>query len=252
MVFPDSVQHNLLIAALPAAEQAAWQERLEPMLLSTGDVLHQPGSRLDHVWFPISAVVSLLHGTPEGASSEVALVGHEGLVGTWLLMGDDAAPGWALVHGSGLGYRAPSAWLIEEFERNGALRVLLLHYTQALTTQIAQTAVCNRHHSLLQRLGRWLLQNLEQVPGDELLMTHELIASLLGVRREGVSEALGRLQHAGVIRCARGQIQVLDRAGLERQACDCCGLMKQEYERLLPALPALRPGSSARPLTYRR
>ena len=227
---------NHLLAALPAAERRRWLPLLEPVDLSLGQVLYESGSTMSHVYFPSTAIVSLLYVMEDGASAEIAVVGNEGLVGIALFMGGESTPSRAVVQSAGKGHRMRAAAVKEEFDRSSAVLHLLLRYTQALMTQMAQTAVCNRHHSLDQQLCRWLLLSLDRLQGNELVMTQELIANMLGVRREGVTEAALKLQNAGLIRYARGRIRVLDRAGLERRTCECYAVVKKEYERLLPAL----------------
>jgi len=227
-------RQNHLLAALAAADWARWLPLLEPVDLPLGKVLFEPGSRLDHVVFPTTAVVSLLHGTKDGDTAQIAVVGCEGIVGVSLLMGGDSTTSRAVVQSAGQGFRLKSHLMLQEFNRSAAVLHLMLRYTQALMTQMAQTAVCNRHHSLNQQLCRWLLVNLDRVPADELVVTQELIASLLGVRREGVTEAAGQLQQDGLIRYQRGRVLVLDRARLERRSCECYAVVKNEYARLLP------------------
>ena len=227
---------NHLLAALPAAERQRWLPQLEPVDLPLGQVLYESGSTMSHVYFPSTAIVSLLYVMEDGASAEIAVVGNEGLVGIALFMGGESTPSRAVVQSAGKGHRMRAAAVKEEFDRSSAVLHLLLRYTQALITQMAQTAVCNRHHSLDQQLCRWLLLSLDRLQGNELVMTQELIANMLGVRREGVTEAALKLQNAGLIRYARGRIRVLDRAGLERRTCECYAVVKKEYERLLPAL----------------
>lgn len=227
---------NHLLAALPAAERQRWLPLLEPVDLPLGQVLYESGSTMSHVYFPSTAIVSLLYVMEDGASAEIAVVGNEGLVGIALFMGGESTPSRAVVQSAGMGHRMRAAAVKEEFDRSSAVLHLLLRYTQALITQMAQTAVCNRHHSLDQQLCRWLLLSLDRLQGNELVMTQELIANMLGVRREGVTEAALKLQNAGLIRYARGHIRVLDRAGLERRTCECYAVVKKEYERLLPAL----------------
>jgi CRP-like cAMP-binding protein len=208
-----------------------------------GSVLYESGSRLDHVYFPANSIVSLLYVMADGASAEIAVVGNDGVVGVSLFMGGETTPSRAVVQSAGVAYRLPGSVLKEEFRRGGATQQLLLRYTQALLTQMAQTAVCNRHHSVDQQLCRWLLLSLDRLSSNELAMTQELIANMLGVRREGVTEAAGKLQAAGVIRYSRGRITVLDRPALEAQACECYAVVKQESDRLLPYPGA---GSGAR------
>ncbi|AKJ28608.1 Crp/Fnr family transcriptional regulator [Caldimonas brevitalea] len=232
--FDAALSQNQLLAVLP---REAW-ERLRPHLevveLGLGQVLYEPGRTMSHVYFPHTAIVSLLYVLEDGACAEIAVVGYEGLVGVALFMGGDSTPSRAVVQSAGQAVRLPARVLREEFDAAGAVMHLLLRYTQALITQMAQTAVCNRHHTLEQQLCRWLLLSLDRLHGNELVMTQELIANMLGVRREGVTQAAGRLQHAGLIRYSRGHITVLDRAGLEAQVCECYGVVKQECDRLLP------------------
>ena len=201
-----------------------------------GKVLYESGSRLTHVYFPTTSIVSLLYVMEDGASAEIAVVGNEGIVGISLFMGGESTPSRALVQSAGQGYRLKADLMLQEFSRAGAVMHLLLRYTQALITQMAQTAVCNRHHSLDQQLCRWLLLSLDRLHSKELVMTQELIANMLGVRREGVTEAAGNLQQAGLIRYQRGHITVLDREKLERRTCECYAVVKKEYDRLLPPM----------------
>ncbi len=225
---------NRLLAALPPAEWQRWQPDLEVVELPLGQVLYESGSTLSHVYFPTTAIVSLLYVMENGASAEIAVVGNEGLVGIALFMGGESTPSRAVVQSAGRGYRLRAAVMKEEFNKSSPVLHLLLRYTQALITQMAQTAVCNRHHSLDQQLCRWLLLSLDRLEGSELVMTQELIANMLGVRREGVTEAALKLQASGVIRYARGRISVLDRPALERRSCECYAVVKTEYDRLLP------------------
>ncbi len=232
---PDARQ-NRLLAALP---DAVWQRlrfALEPTELKLGQVLCESGRAFTQAIFPSTAVVSLMVMSENGASAQIAAVGNEGMVGVPLFMGGGSTPSRAVVQSAGAGFRLNAAVLLDEFNRGGPAQQLLLRYTQALITQMAQTAVCNRHHSLEQQLCRWLLQTLDRVRGSELLATQELIASQLGVRREGVTEHAVGLQKAGLIRYARGRISVLDRPGLERRSCECYAVLRQEHRRLLPAL----------------
>jgi CRP-like cAMP-binding protein len=228
----EHIKKNHLLAALPDSVQARLLPQLEPVDMPLGGVLYEPGGRLTHVYFPTTAIVSLLYVMENGASAEIAVVGNEGIVGVSLFMGGESTPSRAVVQSAGEGFRLKSATMKEEF--NGPMLHLLLRYTQALITQMAQTAVCNRHHSLDQQLCRWLLLSLDRLPGDELLMTQELIANMLGVRREGVTEGAMKLQNAGLIRYARGRISVLDRRGLEQRTCECYAVVRKEYQRLLP------------------
>lgn len=231
---PSDPKLNQLLAALPPDVWERWAIQLEPVDLPLGTVLYESGTRLSHVYFPASAIVSLLYVMENGASAEIAIVGHEGLVGVSLFMGGDSTPSRAVVQSAGQGYRLKASSMMQEFNRAGPVMHLLLRYTQALITQMSQTAVCNRHHSLDQQLCRWLLLSLDRLPSSELVMTQELIANMLGVRREGVTEAAGKLQAAGLIRYHRGHITVLDRTGLEQRTCECYAVVKQEYDRLLP------------------
>jgi CRP-like cAMP-binding protein len=230
---------NRLLAALPAAVWQRWQPLLEAVELPLGRVLYESGRELSHVYFPTTAIVSLLYVMENGASAEIAVVGNEGLVGISLFMGGDTTPSRAVVQSAGQGWRLAAEALKEEFNRAGPVLHLLLRYTQALITQMSQTAVCNRHHSLDQQLCRWLLLSLDRLEGSELVMTQELIANMLGVRREGVTETALKLQQAGLIRYARGRIKVLDRPGLEQRTCECYAVVKQEYRRLLPSATAI-------------
>lgn len=231
-------QQNHLLAALPPAEFARLLPHLEYVPMPLGEVLYESGSRLHHVYFPTTSIVSLLYVMEDGASAEIAVVGNEGILGIALFMGGETTPNRAVVQSAGHGYRLKAQLLKDEFNRAGPLLHLLLRYIQALLTQMAQTAVCNRHHSVDQQLCRWLLLSLDRLPSQELVMTQELIANMLGVRREGVTEAAGKLQSAGLIHYRRGHITVLDRAGLEARACECYGVVKKEFDRLLPNLIA--------------
>ncbi len=233
---PDSASplHNHLLAALPVAEQELLFPHLHPVEMPLGKVLYESGDALRYVYFPTNCIVSLLYVMEDGSSAEISVVGNEGLVGVALFMGGETTPSRAIVQSAGGAYRLPGQRLKDEFHRNGALQILLLRYTQALLTQMAQTAVCNRHHSVDQQLCRWLLLSLDRLDANQLTMTQELIANMLGVRREGVTEAAGKLQKLGVIRYSRGQITVLDRPGLERLSCECYAVVKRETDRLLP------------------
>ena len=230
---PDAAQKNRLLAALPPSEWLRWQPQLEWVDMPLGHVLYESGSALSHVYFPSTSIVSLLYVMENGASAEIAVVGNEGIVGISLFMGGESTPSRAVVQSAGDGYRLTARTIKDEFNRAPVVN-LLLRYTQALITQMAQTAVCNRHHSLDQQLCRWLLLSLDRLRGNELVMTQELIANMLGVRREGVTEAALKLQQAGLIRYARGRISVLDRPGLEARTCECYAVVKREYDRLLP------------------
>ncbi|MET0229710.1 MAG: Crp/Fnr family transcriptional regulator [Rhodanobacteraceae bacterium] len=235
---PEDAEQNGLLAALPPAVGAEWLPRLEPIDMPLGKVLYEPGIKLSHVYFPTTSIVSLLYVMENGASAEIAVVGHEGIVGISMFMGGNSTPSRAVVQSAGRGLRLKADLLLQEFNRAGPVLHLLLRYTQALITQMAQTAVCNRHHSLDQQLCRWLLLSLDRLHSNELVMTQELIANMLGVRREGVTEAAGRLHKAGLIRYRRGHITVLDRAKLEQRVCECYAVVKKEYDRLLPGLTA--------------
>jgi CRP-like cAMP-binding protein len=230
----DSPLNNQLLAALPAADMQRWLPLLEPVDLSLGLVLYESGAHMPYVYFPTSAIVSLLYVLESGASAEIAVVGYEGVVGVSIFMGGGSTPSRAVVQSAGRGYRLSAQAIKAEFERSGPVMHLMLRYTQALITQMAQTAVCNRHHSLDQQLCRWLLLSLDRLQGNQLVMTQELIANMLGVRREGVTEAAMKLQKAGLISYARGHINVRDRPGLEARTCECYEVVKKEYDRLLP------------------
>ena len=231
---PDLTENHLL-AALPDAEWQCWLPQLERVEMPLGQVLYESGGMLSHVYFPTTAIVSLLYVMENGASAEIAVVGNEGIVGISLFMGGDSTSSRAVVQSAGLGLRLKAQIIKDDFNRAGPVLHLLLRYTQALITQMAQTAVCNRHHSLDQQLCRWLLLSLDRLQGNELVMTQELIANMLGVRREGVTEGALKLQQAGLIRYARGRITVLDRDGLQKRSCECYAVVKNEYDRLLPA-----------------
>jgi len=230
---------NHLLAVLPDAEWARLAPHLVPADMPLGKVVYESGDRLDHVYFPSTAIVSLLYVMEDGASAEIAIVGNEGVIGIALFMGGETMPNRAVVQSAGRAYRLDARILKEEFHRAGPMQRLLLRYTQALITQMAQTAVCNRHHSIDQQLCRWLLLSLDRLPSNELDMTQELIANMLGVRRAGVTEAAMKLQDAGLIRYSYGHIEVLDRPGLEKRACECYSVVKREFDRLLPDLKAL-------------
>ncbi|KPF47804.1 Crp/Fnr family transcriptional regulator [beta proteobacterium AAP121] len=224
---------------MPDADYQRWRGELEWVSMPLGQVMYESGRPLSHVYFPCTAIVSLLYVMEDGASAEIAVVGNEGVVGISLFMGGESTPSRAVVQSAGEGWRMRARVVKEEFERRpGPVMHLLLRYTQALITQMAQTAVCNRHHSLDQQLCRWLLLSLDRLKGNELVMTQELIANMLGVRREGVTEAALKLQRRGLIRYARGHITVLDRPGLEAGSCECYQVVKKEYDRLLPDEPA--------------
>jgi len=238
MALAANPRQNRLLAALPDAEWARWLPQLEPVDMQLGKVLYESGSTLAHVYFPTTSIISLLYVMEDGASAEIAVVGHEGIVGISLFMGGESTPSRAVVQSAGQGFRLKANLMMQEFNRAGPVLHLLLRYTQALITQMTQTAVCNRHHSLDQQLCRWLLLSLDRLHSDEHVMTQELIANMLGVRREGVTEAAGHLQQAGLIRYQRGRITVLDRERLEQRTCECYAVVKKEYDRLLPATTA--------------
>lgn len=235
---PQSPNQNHLLAALPTAEFERIAPHLELVAMPLGQVLYESGGQLQHVYFPTTAIVSLHYVMENGASSEIAGVGNEGVLGISLFMGGNTTPSRAIVYTGGYGYRLKARVLMQEFHRAGGRRAgvmqhLLLRYTQALITQMSQTAVRNRHHSVEQQLCRWLLLTLDRLPSNELTMTQELIASMLGVRREGITETAGNLQRAGLISYRRGHITVLDRSGLESRVCECYAVVKNEFDRLL-------------------
>ncbi|AFJ01263.1 cAMP-binding protein [Methylophaga frappieri] len=225
--------HNYLLAALTEEERKRVFPNLELVKLPLGEVLHSPDKQIKHVYFPTTAMVSLLHLTESGASTEIAVVGKEGIVGISLFLGGETTSSWALVQSEGFAYKLTGKLLKKEFFRAGKLQRLLLRYTQSLITQMAQTAVCNRHHTVDQQLCRWLLLSLDRLPSNELTMTQELISNMLGVRREGVTEAACSLQRDGLIRYVRGKITVLDREGLENRVCECYQIVKVETDRLM-------------------
>lgn len=237
MLAAHDPRQNRLLAALPAVEYDRLHTHLRLVPLTLGEALYESGIVLRHVYFPTDSIVSLLYVMADGASAEIAVVGNEGVIGVSLFMGGETTPSRAVVQSAGHAYQLTGQLLKDEFTRGGAMQHLLLRYTQSLITQMAQTAVCNRHHSLDQQLCRWLLLSLDRLPSNELVMTQELIANMLGVRREGVTEAAGKLQHAGLIRYSRGRISVLDRTGVEARTCECYAVVKTECDRLLPALP---------------
>jgi len=228
-----SPNQNHLLAALPAADFERLVAHLELVPLPLGEILYEPGARMRHVYFPTTSIVSLHYVMESGASAETAGVGNEGIVGVSLFMGGDSTPSSAVVQTAGHAYRLESRLLKDEFGRGGPLQSLLLRYTQALITQMTQTAACNRHHSIEQQLCRWLLLTLDRVSSRELTMTQELVASMLGVRRGGITEAAGNLQRAGVVKLRRGHISVVNRSGLEIRACECYAVVKKELSRLL-------------------
>jgi len=232
---------NFLLAALLDAEFERLSPHLELVQMKLGDVLYESGGKLQHAYFPTTSIVSLHYVLENGGSSEIAGVGNEGVLGISLFMGGNTTPSRAVVQTGGYGYRLKSHLLMEEFNRSGSVMRLLLRYTQALITQMSQTAVCNRHHSVEQQLCRWLLLTLDRMPDNELTMTQELIANMLGVRREGVTEAAGKLQSAGFISYRRGHITVVDRAGLEKNVCECYEVVKKEFARLLSDVRQRKP-----------
>lgn len=233
MPSPHSPSQNHLLAALPTADFTPLVAHLELVPMRLGDMLYEPGGQLQHAYFPTTSIVSLHYVMATGASAESAGVGNEGVVGISLFMGGNTTPSSAVVQTAGHAYRLERHKLLAEFNRAGLMQSLLLRYTQALATQMFQTAACNRHHSVEQQLCRWLLLTLDRLPSNELIMTQELVASMLGVRREGITEAAGNLQRAGYISYRRGHIAVLDRAGLEAKACECYAVVKKEMGRLL-------------------
>jgi CRP-like cAMP-binding protein len=234
------LQNNIL-ASLPEPDFERLAPFLELVKMSLGEALYESGGHLEHIYFPATSIVSLLYVLEDGASAEIAVVGREGILGVALFMGGETTPSRAVVQSAGYGYRLSSRLLKQEFNRAGPMMHLLLRYTQALITQMAQTAVCNRHHSVEQQLSRWLLMSLDRLSSNELTMTQELIANMLGVRREGVTEAAGNLRRSGVIHYSRGRITVIDRPGLEREVCECYGVVKKEFDRLLSDLPLGTP-----------
>lgn len=237
MVLPKP-EHNNLLAALPEPIRGRLFPHLELVEMPLGEVLYESGCQLHYVYFPTTSIVSLLYVMEDGASAEIAVVGKEGILGVAIFMGGETTPSRAIVQSGGHGFRLKAQLLKDEFNGAGPMMHLLLRYTQALITQMSQTAVCNRHHSVHQQLCRWLLLSLDRLPSSKLTMTQELIANMLGVRREGVTEAAGKLQNAGLILYSRGQITILDRKGLEAQACECYQVVKKEFDRLLPDLMA--------------
>jgi CRP-like cAMP-binding protein len=234
VIFDLNPKQNRLLAALPEADLQRWLQHLELVDMHLGEVLYESGGTLRHVYFPITAIISLLYVMEDGAPAEIAVVGNDGILGVSLFMGGGSTPGRAVVQSAGHGFRLTAQLMKIEFDRAGPVLHLLLRYTQALITQMSQTAVCNRHHSLDQQLCRWLLLSLDRLQDSELIMTQELIANMLGVRREGVSESALKLQQAGLIRYRRGHITALDRKGLEERSCECYAVVKKEYARLLP------------------
>jgi len=229
-----SPKDNRLLAALPQATYDLLLPHLEPAAMPLGMAVYESGGVQGYVYFPTTSIVSLLYVLENGSSAEIAITGNDGLVGIALFMGGETTPSRAVVQSAGAGYRLKASVMKKEFENDAALQHLMLRYTQALITQMSQTAVCNRHHSVDQQLCRWLLLSLDRLPASDLVMTQELIANMLGVRREGVTEAAGRLQTAGLIEYHRGHIRVIDRNGLEERVCECYAVVKKEYDRLLP------------------
>ena len=242
---PAGLKRNFLLAAMPADALKRLSPHLEALALSAGEVLHESGVELHHLYFPATAIVTLLCETAAGATAEIAMVGREGVVGLPVFMGGGSSTSRAVVRNSGEVFRIPAARATAEFGTNSAVLHLLLRYAQSLITQMAQTTVCNRHHVLEQRLSRWLLMSLDRQEGPEVSITHETIAGLLGVRREGVTEAASALRELGLITGRRGYITVLDRTGLQARACECYAVVRHETERLLPALPASRAHTDA-------
>jgi CRP-like cAMP-binding protein len=234
MSSPHNPKQNHLLDALPAADYARLLPDLELIAMPLGWAVYESGGQLNYLYFPTTGIVSLLYVMESGESAEIAITGNEGLIGISLFMGGESTPSRAVVQSAGNGYRLKANVMKKEFALGGELQHLALRYTQALITQMSQTAVCNRHHALEQQLCRWLLLSLDRLPGNELRMTQELISNMLGVRREGVTEAAGKLQAAGLIHYSRGKITVLDRARLEQRVCECYGVVKKEFDRLLP------------------
>ena len=226
---------NQLLAALPEPELQRWLPHLEYVDMRLGEVLYEAGSILSHVYFPTTAIVSLLYVMQNGESAEIAVVGNDGVVGISLFMGGDSTSSRALIQSAGGAYRLSAQLMKEEFDRGGPVLHLLLRYTQALITQMVQTAACNRHHSLDQQLCRWLLLSLDRLQGTDMMMTQDLIANMLGVPRDGATEGALKLQTAGLINYTQGRIRVLDRGGLEKRTCECYEVVKKEYDRLLPS-----------------
>jgi CRP-like cAMP-binding protein len=246
MLLADHPVDNHLLAALPAAEFDRLARHLERCSLRLGETIHHAGEPLQHAYFPTTAIVSLIYVMQSGASAEIASVGNEGVLGVSLFMGGNTTPGSAVVQTAGIGYRLKNQWLREEFNRGGTIQRLLLRYTQALGVQIGQTASCNRHHSIEQQLCRCLLSTLDRLPSNEIVMTHELVARILGVRRESITAAAGKLQRAGVLSYRRGHIAVAGRAGLEAATCECYSIVKHEYGRLRVKAPAPTATMAAR------
>jgi CRP-like cAMP-binding protein len=250
---PYSPRQNHLLAALPAEDYARLLPDLELIPMPLGQAVYESGGHLSHLYFPTTSIVSLLYVMESGASAEIAITGNEGVVGISLFMGGESTPSRAIVQSAGEGYRLKASVLKREFALGGQLQHLALRFTQVLITQMAQTAVCNRHHTLDQQLCRWLLLSMDRLPGNQLSMTQELISNMLGVRREGVTQAAGKLQEKGIITYARGHIRVLDRPQLEARVCECYAVVKREYDRLLPDLQMHRKSahhSSSKPTAF--
>jgi CRP-like cAMP-binding protein len=237
MDLSQSLVQNHLLAALPPADFERLSPHLDLVELPLGTVLREAGGMQEDVYFPATAIVSLFYVLEDGASTEIAMIGNKGVAGIWLFLGGETAPTRTVARSAGFAYRIKGQTLKDEFNRGGAVMQILLRYAQALLTQTAQIAVCNRHHSVEQQLCRWLLLSLDRLPSDEMSMTHEAIANMLGVRREGVTEAAGHLQRAGLIHYSRGHIEVLDRPGLEKTVCECYAVIKREYDRLITDIP---------------
>ena len=243
----ESARQNVLLEALPANDWNRIRTGLQPVTLALGEVIYESGAALDYIYFPTTAIVSLLYVLADGGSAEIAVVGNDGVVGVALFMGGGSTPSRAVVQSEGMAYRLRAQLLKDEFARGGEMQHVLLRYTQALITQMSQTAVCNRHHSIDQQLCRWLLLTLDRLASASISMTQELIANMLGVRREGVTEAAGNLQTAGLIRYTRGHIAVLDRAGIEARCCECYAVVKRETDRLFPPRGAPAPKAAFAP-----
>lgn len=236
---PSPPRQNWLLSALADPEWDRIAPHLQPVSLALGHVLCEPGDTMSHVYFPTTAIVSLLYVMEDGASAEIAVVGNEGVVGISLFMGGQSTSSQAVVQAAGAGFRLPAGLLMQEFNRGGAVMHLLLRYTQALITQMAQTSVCNRHHAVHQQVCRWLLLTLDRLPSNEVVMTQDLLSTILGVRRASISDAAGRLQRDGIIHYDRGRMTVLDRPELERRTCECYAVVRREYDRLLPDIKAV-------------
>ncbi|RJX33563.1 MAG: Crp/Fnr family transcriptional regulator [Oxalobacter sp.] len=248
MSLPGHPRQNALLAALPGDEFKRLLPDLELVSMPLGKVLYESGGQLTHVYFPTTSIVSMLYVLEDGASAEIAVVGNEGLLGISLFMGGETTPSRAVVQSAGNAFRLKAQFLKDEFNRAGPVLRLLLRYTQALITQMTQTAVCNRHHSIEQQLCRWLLLSLDRLPSNTLVTTQELISNMLGVRRGSVTEAAGKLQRAGLIHYKRGRIDVLDRLGLEKASCECYAVVRREYDRLLSDIPCPDAYRAASPL----